>query len=62
MIDDDCEDQALTKLSDGCFQCPYFVPGESRSRNTQLIARNGWWVCPKCGGSYGATLQDGEPS
>lgn len=55
MVEDDC-DQGYSLLSDGClrFECQTWEPGAHKPTHPQLIQRNGWWVCPKCGGSYGA--------
>ena len=56
-IENDCEDQGFTRLEDGCFVClPDFVRGKPVRQKLVKLQRNGswWWVCEKCGGSYGA--------
>lgn len=55
IADNDCEDQGYSLLSDGClrWECQMWEPGKDRPTHPQLVKRGGFWVCPKCGGSYG---------
>lgn len=57
MIEDDCEDQGYSLISDGCTQCMtdevIIKHGVEWRKPTALVAKNGLWVCPSCGGCYG---------
>lgn len=54
-VENDCEDQGFTLITDGCFmtKCQVWEKGAHRPSRPQLIERNGFYVCPTCSGSYG---------
>lgn len=69
IVENDCEDQGFTRISDGCFnfKCqtweglgnnakpvrPKFV--KRKSPSNALLPGGGplYWVCPSCGGYFG---------
>lgn len=64
IVENDCEDQGMTKISDGCFQCPpKVVNGGSKygrlvrrkfvKRQNPAGSGNWWWYCEGCKGYYG---------
>lgn len=59
MIENDCEDQGYSLISDGClkFECQTWEPCAKKPTHPKLVkyARYGrlWWTCPKCNGNYG---------
>jgi len=60
MIENDCEDVGWSRIEDGClrFVCQTWEPGATTPTHSKLEKqeRNGhlWWICPKCGYSYGS--------
>lgn len=59
-VENDCEDQGFSLLSEGClkFECQTWRRGATRPDHPQLVKRNGFWVCPRCGASYGETTAE----
>ena len=60
VIDDsaDCEDQGFSSISEGCRVCmPTFV--DDKPVYPRIVARGKWWLCEKCGGSYGPIIGEG---
>lgn len=56
IIDDDCEDQGFSLISEGCFKClPTFENGQPVRQQLAQVEHYGklWWECPICHGSYG---------
>lgn len=54
-LENDCEDQGVTKISDGCtnWKCAEWDRLTETKIRPALVKRGGFWVCPKCGGGYG---------
>lgn len=55
-LENDCEEQGFSRLSDGClkWECQTWGIGATKPTHPQLVERDGYWVCPKCGASYGS--------
>ncbi|MCE5292927.1 MAG: hypothetical protein LLG14_27340 [Nocardiaceae bacterium] len=51
MTDDDCEDQGIGTIADGCTNCATWVGGTRYPH--PLVVVDGFWKCEGCGGSYG---------
>ncbi len=45
-VENDCEDQGFSLLSDGCMRC------KVQLEKTERLG-SWWWMCPRCHGSYG---------
>ena len=56
-VENDCEDQGFTKLSDGCFVCLPDFDRRGKPVRPKIVKRKerGFllWACEKCGGNYG---------
>lgn len=52
-------DEIFVPLSRGClrWECQTWETGMSRPTHPQLVAKDGFWICPKCNGSYGPVNQ-----
>lgn len=61
ILENDCEDQGFSRISDGCllFKCQTWkgLGNSAKPVHPKLEKRERlgkwWWTCPKCGGSYG---------
>jgi hypothetical protein len=76
IVENDCEDQGFSLISDGCLSCVVWVGLGNRAKPThpQFIQQRSpsnaslpdggplYYVCPKCKGYYGEvqTLGDGQ--
>ncbi len=60
-VENDCEDQGSTRISDGCFVCAPDFDQRGKPIRPQLVQRERvgrlWWTCQKCEGSYGAVVE-----
>ena len=56
-VENDCEDQGFTKLSDGCFACLPDFDKRGKPVRPKIVKKRerGFllWACEKCGGNYG---------
>jgi hypothetical protein len=65
LTENDCEDTGWSRIEDGCmnWKCQTWEPGAKTPTHPKLEKqeRHGalFWVCPKCGGSYGHASHDG---
>ena len=58
MVENDCEDQGFSRLSDGCTACPPAFENGKPVYPTLVKREHAgqmWWCCPNGHGSYGAT-------
>lgn len=55
-------DEVFTPM-DACYRwtCREWPPGNNFPVRPALIERNGFMVCPKCGGSYGPAQKATQP-
>jgi hypothetical protein len=55
-------DQGFSALSEGClrWECQTWERGATKPTHPTLEVVNGFWCCPKCGGSYGAAEPQSE--
>lgn len=59
MVENDCEDQGFSLISDGCSKCRTDEVVRNKAglevlKPVALVKRDGYWCCPVCNGSYGA--------
>jgi hypothetical protein len=57
-VENDCEDQGMTTVADGCASCRTSEvvknsDGQDVLKPMPLSQRAGYWICTNCGGSYG---------
>lgn len=68
ILENDCEDQGFSRISDGClkFECQTWkgIGNNAKPVHPALVKveRYGkwWWTCPKCQGSYGEARAPSE--